>query len=161
MTTPETENRAVVFDIDGTLANNDHRVIHLYPDGVRVPKSTGKKNWDQFFAEQHLDTLHEDVASLAYSYWCNNINVFLLTGRGEEHRKVTEEWLHHYSIPYDEMVMRPEGDRTEDTILKVQQLKEWQAAGFKIVGMFEDRPRICRAVRELGITVFQMNHEEF
>ena len=38
-------NKVWVFDIDGTLADNEHRMHHL----------DGKKEWDAFFAKQHLD----------------------------------------------------------------------------------------------------------
>ena len=143
---------AVIFDIDGTLSDNEHRVHHLQGE---------KKDWDAFFAAQPLDTPRQDVLDVLCMYERDGCFIFLLTGRGEEWRDMTEAWLAKYNIHYDVLVMRPLGDRTDDDILKLEQIKAWQAEGFNIVGLFDDRMRICEAARNHGITVFQMARGEF
>lgn len=156
----------VIFDIDGTLADNDHRVHHLYPDGGDFPRKTNpgeKPNWAAFFADQHLDTPREHVVNVLRMYQCctKRPKIALLTGRGAEWREVTEQWLAEHHIHYDTLVMRPEGDRTDDNILKMNSIKHWQAEGYEIIGLYDDRKRICDAARAHGITVFQMAEGDF
>ena len=57
--------------------------------------------------------------------------------------------------------MRPLGDRTDDNILKLNQIQTWQDQGYNVIGLFDDRKRICDAAREHGVTVFQMAAGEF
>ncbi len=57
--------------------------------------------------------------------------------------------------------MRKEGDHRPDTIAKKELLDRLIAEGHQIAGVFEDRPSVVRVWRELGLTVFQMTHEEF
>lgn len=157
----------VIFDLDGTLADNQHRVHYLHED---------PKNWDAFFAAQHLDTVRKDVLTVYQLYYAAReifarssyahaegygAKVIILTGRGEEHRKVTEQWLAAHGIVYDALAMRPEGDRTDDHILKMQYIRDVEADGWEVIGLFDDRKRICDAAREHGITVFQMAAGEF
>ena len=146
----------VIFDIDGTLADNDHRVHHLY-------KPDGSRDWDAFFAEQAYDTLRKDVGHVYDLYAQDpNITIAVLTGRGEEWREVTENWLKMYGLTEHEMlVMRPLNDRTDDHILKLDQIKQWEQDGYNIIGFYDDRKRICDAAREHGITVFQMAEGNF
>lgn len=149
------KSQMVIFDIDGTLADNDHRVHYL--------KSV-KKDWDGFFAAQDKDLVREDVLTVLNMYLAQSpetLHVALLTGRGEEWRPVTEKWLEWNEIEYSSLTMRPLGDRTDDDILKLDQIKAWQAEGWHIIGLFDDRMRICEAARNHGITVFQMARGEF
>lgn len=161
--------RMVIFDIDGTLADNSHRVHYLYPEGEAGPRAQkseekGKRDWDSFFAAQHLDTPREDVVNVLRMYelaYGTNIHIALLTGRGEEHRQVTQVWLREHRIPYNTLTMRKEGDRTDDHIIKLNHIKGWQYRGYQIVGFYEDRKRICDAARAHGITVFQVAEGDF
>lgn len=146
----------VIFDIDGTLADNSHRQHHLYPE------NGNPKDWDSFFAAQHLDLVRDDVRRVLHMYFENpKVHIALLTGRPEEYRETTERWLFENWIPYHSLTMRPKNNRTDDHILKLNQIIRWQTEGFKIVGVYEDRKRICDAVRELGVTVFQVASGDF
>ena len=151
--TPIHKRPVAIFDIDGTIANNDHRVHHL--------QQKSPKDWDSFFAEQHLDTPYENVIRILEWYYNSYYRVILLTERGEEYREVTEQWLSKYRIPYNQLIMRPKRDRTDDHLLKLEYIKYLESAGCEIVGFFDDRARICELVREHGITVFQMAKGNF
>jgi phosphoglycolate phosphatase-like HAD superfamily hydrolase len=106
----------VIFDIDGTLADNEHRVHHLH----KTPK-----DWDTFFAGQDLDTLNEDVVHVyrMYQRHIPHISMAMLTGRGEEHREVTQGWLAEHRLTYQKLAMRPAGDRTNDDVIKLNVIK--------------------------------------
>jgi FMN phosphatase YigB (HAD superfamily) len=143
----------VVFDLDGTLADNQHRVHYLH----ETPK-----NWDAFFAAQADDKPRQDVVRVSRLFSTGTgIEIFILTGRPETYRSQTEGWLRHHNIPYDKLVMRGADDRTDDHILKRQHLQDWIDTGHNICGFFDDRKRICDAAREMGLTVFQMAEGDF
>jgi len=148
------KGKMVIFDIDGTLTDADHRLHYL--------RAGPKKDWTGFFRDMHLDTPREDIVYVLNMYWDTpSTRVVLLTGRDEEWRKMTVDWLEQYDIPYDELAMRPRGDRTNDDIIKMDIIKKWQDEGYQIIGFYEDRKRICDAARAHGITVFQVAAGEF
>lgn len=39
----------------------------------------------------------------------DDYNIYIITGRQEEYRYVTAEWLNMYGVPYDELIMFPNG----------------------------------------------------
>lgn len=138
----------VVFDIDGTLANVAHRQHHL----LKEPK-----DWDAFFADMHLDPVHDHIAELAYliaskhPFW----RVVCATGRDERHRESTTEWLDKESILYEALYMRREGDRRDDAVVKIEMIEQMKADGFLPIMVFEDRDRVVKAWRAAGIPCLQ------
>jgi FMN phosphatase YigB (HAD superfamily) len=50
--------KAILFDVDGTLANCEHRVHHV---------QNGNRDWNKFFAEMHLESPKlDDVIFIDY-----------------------------------------------------------------------------------------------
>ena len=145
----------VVFDIDGTLANNDHRQHHL---------DKSPKDWDGFFSEMDKDTLNEAVTVIhgIMAEWlefngkeiASRFTIILLTGRTERWRLKTEDWLDCHDIIRDQLIMRADDDRREDHEYKEAWLKE---SGLKdqILFVIEDRSRVVDMWRRNGITCFQ------
>lgn len=147
------KKRGVIFDLDGTIANNTHRQ-HFLED---TPK-----NWEAFFASQKDDLPNNYVADLVRKHhedWF--YDVIILSSRPEDYRTTTVDWLEDNEIPYKELILRPVGNRTDDHILKVDQYFELIEPFYEVQAVYEDRPRICRAFREIGLTVLQLTHEEF
>ena len=141
-----------VFDIDGTLADNDHRMHYL----------NGKKNWDAFFAEQHKDEPYQAVLDVLHSLVFDGHKVIVVTAREERFREDTLDWLNkhiEYNFPSEDLYMRPIGNRGDDDKMKVDIVKNWIAAnsGYKVGGIFEDRHRIIDAFRSEGWYVFEAN----
>ena len=69
--------KIIVFDIDGTIANMEHR---------RHWVATKPKNWPAFNAGMSQDTVHEDIASLMDMFADKDYTILLCSGRGEETR---------------------------------------------------------------------------
>ena len=135
----------ICFDIDGTLADLSHRV-HYWRDSP--------KNWNMFKAEMVNDTPIEHISSIARAMWCYGHNVILCTGRGEENRKVTEDWLKKHDIEYSRLYMRSEGDYRSDDIVKKELLDNIvNDYGWKPDLWFDDRPRVVKMLRENGVFV--------
>jgi phosphoglycolate phosphatase-like HAD superfamily hydrolase len=143
---------SIIFDIDGTLSDNEHRVAFLH----RTPK-----DWDSFFAFQHLDQPINDTVDLLRTYYLRGRAILLATGRGEEHRSVTRLWLNVHNIPFTKLYMRAHGDRRDDPIVKFEMLAKMRADGFNPKIVFEDRARVCRMWREHGMRVYQVAEGDF
>lgn len=143
---------AVIFDIDGTLSDATHRHHHL---------KTTPKNWEAFNKAMHLDTPHKDVVALAQALHHAGHRVLLVTGRDEEFRMVTETWLNAHGVIYDELYMRPRGDRREDTTTKAEALRWLRAAGYAPWLVVEDRNRLVKMWREQGLTCLQCAEGDF
>ena len=140
-----------IFDIDGTLANSDHRKHHL----------EGKKDWDGWFADMDQDPLHQDVAQFVKVATIQGIEVLICTGRGEEYRDVTTKWLADREIEYNSLFMRKAKDRRDDSIVKYEMLLQIRAAGFNPTLAFDDRDRVVKMWRENGIRCFQVAEGNF
>jgi len=144
----------VIFDIDGTLANAEHRVHHV----TKTPK-----DWPAFFKDMDKDEPIEGMVAMVDICHAAGTWIMLLTGREETHREVTEEWLQTHGIPYDVLIMRRKGDRRGDDIIKVEALAKHlsQEDRDDIVTIFEDRKRVVVALREAGYHVSQVAEGDF
>lgn len=139
----------VVFDIDGTLANIEHRL-----DYVR----SKPKNWKAFDAGIPNDKVNEPVAEVFDTIVMGGHTVILASGRNERSRQATEDWLRKNSFnAYEKLYMRKADDFRSDDIVKQEILDEIIADYGKKPDMwFDDRPRVVKAIRSRGVFVFDV-----
>ena len=135
----------VCFDVDGTLADVSHRV-HFWRESP--------KNWDKFKSEMVNDTPIEQICHISREMYSGGHHVILCTGRGEDTRDMTEDWLSKHGITFDALYMRAEKDYRSDDIVKKELLDQivfdW---GQKPDIVFDDRPRVVKMWREKGVFV--------
>ena len=144
--------KIIVFDLDGTIANLDHRRHLVDPTHPAFP---GKKDWDEFARRCIYDTSFEAVIRILNHLWDDSPwYVQIWTGRFEKYRKDTMEWLAHNHVMYDALRMRPDGDYTPDHELKEQWLFEVGGAE-NILCTFDDRQRVVDMWRRNGVQCFQ------
>jgi hypothetical protein len=144
----------VVFDIDGTLANIEHRL-----DYVR----SKPKNWKAFDAGIPNDAVNKPVAEMFRLITRDaGHNVVLASGRNERSRCATEDWLEIRGLGnYERLYMRKADDFRGDDIVKQEILDEIIADyGRKPDMVFDDRPRVVRMWRDNGIFVFNVYQGE-
>jgi FMN phosphatase YigB (HAD superfamily) len=135
----------VVFDLDGTLANIDHRV-HL----VR----SKKPQWDKFYAQCVDDRVNEWCKEMMNSFHAQQYSVYIVSARPETYRKETEEWLYRKGVNYTKLVMvRPSRDYTGDADLKRAWLKEFGKEN--ILFVVDDRQRVVDMWRQEGVVCLQ------
>ena len=140
----------VVFDIDGTLANIEHRL-----DYVR----SKPKNWKAFDAGIPNDKVNFPVAEMFWALDATDQHTIVLaSGRNERSRIATQDWLRKNSFSsYDKLYMRKADDFRNDSIVKDEIIDEIVSDYGKLPDMwFDDRPRVVRAVRARGIFVFDV-----
>ena len=144
--------KVIVFDIDGTLANIEHR---------RSFVATKPKNWKAFNAGIVNDTPHEDIVFLAQLFWDRGHNVILCSGRGEEQRQVTKDQMKEFEIEYTRLLMRPAKDHRPDDVVKVELLQQIRAEFGNPYLWFDDRTRVVNAIRAEGVRVLQVAPGDF
>lgn len=142
----------VIFDIDGTLADINHR---------RHFVTEKPKNWPAFQASAHLDRCVEPLACLARSLPLLSHRVILCSGRGEQERPVTEAWLTKHQIPFDRLYMRAEKDYRADDVIKAELLARIIADGYRPELVFDDRNRVVAMWRAAGIVCAQVAEGDF
>src|ERR1035437_5708817 len=113
--------RAVIFDIDGTLSNPEHR-LHFVRDG--------RKDWDAFLAGMGEDDPVSSIVDLARIV-SQDCSVLVCTGRPEKYREVTEWWLEDFGVAYSALYMRPDNDTRPDHVIKSQILDGIRDDGYE------------------------------
>jgi hypothetical protein len=133
----------VVFDVDGVLANADHRQDVLFAGGKR-------KNWKAFFAAAGDDALIEEVARLT-TLIDPKLKVVLLTARPTSNRAITLTWLAQQDLRWDLLVMRPDGDFRSSPEAKRLAVTELRDQGFDPQLAFDDDRRNVDMFHDEGI----------
>lgn len=143
----------VVFDIDGTLANIDHRL-----DYVR----SKPKNWAAFDAGIPNDKVNAPVAAVFHQMVDAGHAVILASGRNERSRPATEQWFADNGLRgWQKLYMRKADDFRSDDVVKLEILNEIiRDYGKKPDMVFDDRPRVVRMWRDNGIFVFNVYQGE-
>ena len=136
--------KAIIVDIDGTLALNFS--MRDYYDVERIGE----------------DSLNSTIADLIALYHKSGHTIIMVSGRDEETRDRTAEWLMKYRISYEKLLMRPAGDSRSDTIIKKEIYDEFLKGRYNVILAIDDRRKVCRLWREeLGIPVLQLDDVDF
>jgi hypothetical protein len=88
--------RAVIFNIDGTLADLSHRLHHI---------QNGSNNWHASFAACKDDALREPIRDLSRDLDRLGYNIILVSGRTDKARLASKDWPKAYSVPVHELHM--------------------------------------------------------
>ena len=146
-------NKIIVFDIDGTLANVEHR---------RQFVASRPKNWAAWNAGMANDTVNEDIRWMLDSFLNRTgTKIVLCSGRGEETRAVTEQWLGDNFIHFDALFMRRAKDHRKDSIVKVELLQQIREQWGEPFLWIDDRRQVVDAIRAEGVRVLQVEAGEF
>lgn len=138
------ERPLAVFDIDGVLADVQHRLHHI--EGRR-------KDWPAFFAAAVDDPVIEEGRALALEA-ARDCEIAYLTGRPERCRRDTETWLRAQGLPPGTLRMRPDHDRQPAARMKPRALRGL-AAGRVVAVVVDDDPAVCDAYRRAGWPVVE------
>lgn len=150
-----------VFDLDGTLANTFQRTYsHLACPERGYPHMRRDMDWDAYFDECQRDTPYTHTIEVLKALHSYGHAVRIWTARCEAVRSKTYQWLVYHGVPpviAKTMRMRPEGNRVDDFILK----QGWMADMGRPDLVFEDRERVVKMWRSLGIPCFQVADGKF
>ena len=140
----------VIFDIDGTLADVSKRIHHV---------RNKPKNWPAFFQGMAQDKAIHSVVRLCNILFASGIQIILCSGRSEEHREQTVEWLAGQGVNYHHLLLRKDNDRRTDSVVKREMLTTIDKS--KILFVVEDRSRVVEMWRSEGLVCLQCAPGEF
>ena len=138
-------SNSIIVDIDGTLANIDHR--RHYVKGCR-------KDWSEFKKKYIEDQANKWCVCLIEAMYKQGLNLLFVTGREEAYRKGTleqiENWVCvHYSKVF--LFMRSDGDFRSDVEVKKEMYNTHIKEKFKVLFCVDDSEVIVNLWRSLGL----------
>lgn len=153
----------IVCDLDGTLANCEHRVHHVQRvDGNGLKK---KPDWDAFYAGVKDDTVNEAVhellvhmCGLSMHYEYRQHRVIFCSGRPERCRADTMDWLDANTMFGSDgytLLMRKDGDYRADYIVK-QEILDEHIDKDRVLFVLDDRQQVVDMWRRNGLQCFQV-----
>ena len=147
----------IIFDLDGTLALIDKR-------REVSTKPNGKLDWGKFFDPSNikLDEPNPPVIKTAQLFAEQGFNIVILSGRSNKTEVATRSWLSKNKIPFNKLVMRNSKTNhfTPDWVLKKNMLDE-QLDINDVFLVVDDRDRVVKLWRSLGLTTFQVADGNF
>ena len=144
-------HKAVIFDIDGTLADSKHRLKYIEQQ---------PKQWDKFFSESIKDKYIPAVYNEYKKYKKAGHKIIILTGRPETQRALTEEWLYKKDIQYNELYMchnkltnKPQHEVKEALILSL-------ILQYKIYAAYDDNEYMQDIYKKLNIKFYYIQDKQ-
>lgn len=136
---------AVIFDVDGTLADVSGMRHYVATD----PK---RKNFEAFHkAACYFAPANQPVLdAMIESHQAGNVNI-VVTARFERWRYYTTVWMQKWEAQLDYLLMRPEGDFRRDFEVKRDILARIRRAGFTVIHAWDDNPNVIKLWHEEGI----------
>lgn len=135
----QSKPNAVVFDLDGTLA-----------------QKSNKRGW--YDTEGYI---HDHLNEYVYDNYLLHKNaghkIIICTAREEVTRMETWQWLKKHNVEFDDIYFRAADDRRKDATVK-KEMWEKILEQYHILCIYDDRLDVVKYARKLGLNVFCVNH---
>ena len=152
----EAKRKAIIFDIDGTLAHMTGRISRH-----------GKRAAPFVDDDAHDDDVDVEVLEML-NLLQSKYAIIICSGRKDTSRKTLEGWLKTNNIYYDEIFMRDSTRKNEngglvsDTIIKYEIYTQLIEPKYDVFAVFDDRDQVVDMWRnKLGLKVFQVAEGAF
>lgn len=146
----EAKKQAIIFDVDGTLAENmDGRIAR---HGKKAAPFQEWDAWDDKPSEHVIKMLN----SLKEEF-----TIIICSGRKDSAKDVLKDWLAEHDVHYDELFMRKSNDNRGDYTIKSEIYFENIEPFYEVFAAFDDRDQVVKAWRDLGIKTFQVAEGNF
>ncbi len=156
----------IIVDIDGTIAQKhpDRNIfdytkvcmdLPIHPV-INIVFSLAQKNSQGVVSEYRCRSYASSIARPGYT-------IIFMSGRECSCRDQTMEWIerqHCIKGLCVELYMRKTGDYRDDTIVKRGLYENYIKNKFNVVAVFDDRPKVLRMWRELGLFTFNVAQHE-
>lgn len=140
-TPPVDKPKAILCDIDGTLAHMNGR---------------GPFEWNR---------VDEDDVDWHIRYLVNKVHedyrVILLSGRDSVCRELTMKWLFDFEILYDDLFMRQENDMRKDSVVKLELFDVYIRNNYDVQFVLDDRQQVVDMWRSIGLRCYQVAEGNF
>lgn len=133
----------IIVDLDGTLVHSPNRGIF----------DLSKVKTDEV----------DPVINLITKSLRKEVYVIILSGRSDVVKEETVEFLKENDVYFDRIFLRNKRDYRADTIVKKELFEKNIEGKFNVLFVLDDRPKVCRMWREMGLKVLQVGdpHVEF
>lgn len=147
-----TTRSIIIFDLDGTLADIQHRrwLLDLDPP-----------DWRTFYAKCPADLVNHAVATAWDAHGDAGHFLWIVSGRSKEVENETKDWLRRHSFYYDKLLMREDGDHQPDVKLKQGWIDDGTIPKAQVVLVYDDRTSVVNMWRANGIPCFQVAPGDF
>ena len=137
------KNPAIICDLDGTLA------LH---NGRRSP-------YDESKVEQ--DDVNEPIERILRLFDRVGYSIIYVSGRKDSCREATQRWLEKNHLYYGILIMRGATDTRNDALVKLELFNEHIRNNYNVKFVLDDRDRVVKMWRDLGLTCLQVNYGNF
>ena len=133
-------SKLALFDIDGVLADDRHRVEHAIA-----------RQWFKYFDK---DAMAADAVWLQGRRMVQNAQMLgwdsaYMTGRREDRREITENWLDDNGFPIGRVIMRQWSQTMPLANLKTAKVgKIIDLDRFNAIRLYDDDPEVIKLVQE-------------
>lgn len=154
--------KAIWCDLDGTLANCDHRLDILKDKSVDYDQ-----RMDQFMSLCDMDTPNSWCVDILTAMRAVGYEIVYVTGRSDRYIEKTIMWLlehvpiHGISGYGPRIYMRKDGDHRPDHIVKQEVYEREIEAKYDIVFCLEDRPSVVKMLRRIGLVCLAVDDRDF
>jgi hypothetical protein len=145
---PEPTGEVFIVDLDGTVALRDET-----QPGVR-----------KFYHWHRVgeDLPNRPVISVVQALARAGHRIIYMSGRSEPARAGTSVWIaEHIGVPGEALLMRATGDDRPDELVKRELYERHVAPPYSVTAVIDDRMKVVRMWRELGLTVMQVAEGDF
>lgn len=132
----------IICDLDGTLCLYD--------------RSTGK-HYDRDYEN---DTINPVVKSILDNR-AKGVEIVFCSGRKDNYRKVTQEWLNNHGYGEWKLLMRKHDDLRKDYIIKKEIYESEIKGKYNVFFILDDRNQVVELWRSLGLTCLQVENGNF
>jgi len=164
----------VICDLDGTLADVNHRLHYIKNDDGTL-KPYAERDWDSFNDACRYDAPNEDVMDILRSlmlaaHWGRSEapprerEVYFLSGRNDVVRDTTVAWIQKYVLPDESRLainkklrMRKADDRRPDTEVKLEMVRELGLTPDDVLCVLDDRQCVVDMWRKNGFRCLQVD----
>lgn len=133
----------IVCDLDGTLANLN-----------------GRNPYDASTCENDLVVKPvQDIIHRFTDQCSENDTICFVSGREDKYKEQTNNWLSRVALMNKNeytLLMRKTGDNRDDTIVKKEIYENYIKDKYNVTFVIDDRPKVIRMWRELGLFVFDV-----
>ena len=119
----------IIFDIDGTLMNINHRKKFV---------EQRPKDWKSFRELTKDDVPNKDVFAVAIALQKEGHNILIASGRNKSQRAITLMQLMKEKLVFRDIKLRSDKDFRPDHFVKKDMLDQFRAEGWNPTLVFDD-----------------------
>lgn len=93
--------------------------------------------------------------------WQDTVDVVICSGRTDDAKAKTVDWLRQYGIKFKALHMRKTGDLRKDAVIKEEIYRTHIEGKYNVKFVLDDRNQVVAFWRGLGLTVFQVAEGDF